>query len=100
MTVEKEKDGNTLKVWITGSVDSNTSQELREELTGELSDMMEVRFDMKDMDYISSAGLRVILETYQNLDERDGAVVICNVREEIRDIFILAGYEEFMEMEY
>lgn len=97
MTVEKKKNNDTITVIITGSVDANTSPELRDEILGELDDVMCLIFDMKDMDYISSAGLRVLLEVYQILEEKDGRVIIENVREELHDIFELTGFSDYME---
>ena len=98
MTVKKEKDNNKLIVRITGSVDTNTSEELRNEIIDELDDIAVVWFDMKEMDYISSAGLRVLLETYQTIEPDEGKIVLANVREELREIFVLAGFSGFMEM--
>ena len=98
MTVKKEKDNNKLIVRITGSVDTNTSEDLRNEIIDELDDIAVVWFDMKEMDYISSAGLRVLLETYQTIEPDEGKIVLANVREELREIFVLTGFSGFMEM--
>ncbi len=98
MTAKKEKDNNRLIVRITGSVDVNTSEELRNEIIDELDDIALVWFDMKEMDYISSAGLRVLLETYQMIEPNEGKIVLANVREELRQIFVLTGFSDFMEM--
>ncbi len=98
MTVEKEKNKDILIVRIIGSLDAGTSEQLRAELEGELDDVTFVRFDLKDMDYISSAGLRVILEVYQALEDRGGKVALDNVTEDLREIFEDTGFSEFMEM--
>ena len=98
MTVEKEKNGDSLIVKINGSVDANTAGELRGELIDELDDVRLVHFHMEEMDYISSAGLRVIMEVYQTLEEKDGTVVLERVREEVKDIFERTGFADFMEM--
>lgn len=98
MTVEKEKNNDTLTVRINGSVDANTADGLRDKLIGELDDVTLVRFEMKEMDYISSAGLRVLLEVYQMICNNGGKVVLAGVREEVRDIFELSGFTDFMEM--
>lgn len=98
MTVEKEKNGGCLNVKIDGSVDVNTSQGFRSEIIDELDDVSLVRFDMEKMDYISSAGLRVILEIFQILDDKGGRVSLVNVRDEVREIFEVTGFTNFMEM--
>lgn len=97
MTVEKKKNDDALLVMITGSVDANTSAGLRDEIVDELDDVACLTFDMTDMDYISSAGLRVILEAYQILEEKDGKVILENVREELMSIFELTGFSDYME---
>ena len=97
MTVEKKKNDDVLLVMITGSVDANTSAGLRDEIVDELDDVACLTFDMTDMDYISSAGLRVILEAYQILEEKDGKVILENVREELMYIFELTGFSDYME---
>lgn len=97
MTVEKKKNNDTIIVMITGSVDANTSRELRDEVVKELDDIMCLIFDMTYMDYISSAGLRIILEAYQILEEKGGRVIVENVREELMYIFNLTGFSDYME---
>ncbi len=98
MTVEKEKNKDILIVRITGSLDANTAEQLRAELEGELDDVTLVHFDMRDLDYISSAGLRVIMAVYLELDDRGGKVELDNVIEDLREIFEDAGFSEYMEM--
>ncbi len=98
MTVEKEKNGGCLNVKIDGSVDVNTSQGFRSEIIDELEDVSLVRFDMEKMDYISSAGLRVILEIFQILEDKGGRVSLVNVREEVREIFEVTGFTAVMEI--
>lgn len=98
MTVKKERSEDTLTVWINGSVDASTAGGLRDEVVGELDGVTAAEFEMKEMDYISSAGLRVLLEVYQILQDRKGKVRLSGVREEVRDIFELAGFDNFMEM--
>ena len=99
MTVKKEKNGNILNVAISGSLDINTAPQLKAELEGELDDVDEVYFDLKETDYTSSAGLRVILGAYQVLDEKDGRMVLKNVNETFMNILDETGFTEFLEIE-
>lgn len=98
MTVEKEKSNDMLTVRIYGSVDASTADDLRDILIGELDDVCLVRFETKEMDYISSAGLRVLLEVYQTICDRDGKVVLTGAREEVMDILEVAGFIDFLEI--
>ncbi len=99
MTVTKEKDGNILTVTIEGEVDAKTAPQLREEMEGELDDVMEVYFDLKDCTYTSSAGLRVFLGAYQILEEKDGRMVLRGVNDAFYDILETTGFTDFLEIE-
>lgn len=98
MTVKKEKTDDTLRVEIEGSVDAVTAPELERELLPELSDVKSIIFDMKDMDYISSAGLRVLLKVYQITSVKQSPIILENVRDELMYIFNDSGFAKFMEI--
>ena len=98
MTVKKEKTDDTLRVEIEGSVDAVTSPELERELLPELSDVNSIIFNMKDMDYISSAGLRVLLFSHQTVS-KNGTMIIRNLTDEVKDIFEVTGCADAMNIE-
>lgn len=99
MTVTKEKKGNVLTVSIEGAIDIQTAPQLKQELDGELDDVMEVYFDMKGSDYTSSSGLRVLLGTYQLLEKKGGRMVLKNVNNLLMDILKMTGFTDFLEIE-
>ncbi len=99
MTVTKEKNGTVLSVAIAGSLDTKTAPQLSKELEGELEDVTEVIFDLKDTDYTSSAGLRVFLGTYQTLEQKDGRMVLRHVNQAFMEILELTGFTDFLEIE-
>jgi anti-sigma B factor antagonist len=99
MTVTKEKNGEVLKVAISGELDIKTAPELKAELDGELDDVTEIYFDLKDCPYTSSAGLRVFLGAYQVLDEKDGRIVLQNVNDLFKGILEETGFADFLERE-
>ena len=99
MTVKKEKSGEKLTVTTEGTVDIKTAPQLRDALEGEIDDVMEVIFDLKGTDYFSSAGLRVILGVYQDLDDKDGRMVVKNVNDELMEILEMTGFTDFLEFE-
>ncbi len=98
MKVEKERNGEQLKVKVIGSIDANTDKELLAQLDGELEGVSELRFDMTDMDYISSAGLRVMLEFYQTIEDNNGKMALDHVREDLLEIFKLTKFTDFIEI--
>lgn len=99
MTVTKDKKGDVLTVGIAGSLDAKTAPELSKALEGELDDVSEVVFDLKETEYTSSAGLRVFLGTYQKLEEKDGRMVLKNVNPAFMEILELTGFTDFLEIE-
>ncbi|WP_026511527.1 STAS domain-containing protein [Butyrivibrio sp. LC3010] len=98
MNIYKEREGSILKVKIKGSVDAVTAPELDKAIENEIPDITDVLMDCKDMDYISSAGLRVILKTYQSLLGKGGKVVIEHVKSELMYIFEDTGFIKFIEI--
>ncbi|MCR5054694.1 MAG: STAS domain-containing protein [Lachnospiraceae bacterium] len=99
MTINKEKNGDALTVTIAGALDIKTAPELSAALEGELDDVNEVYFDMKECDYTSSAGLRVILGTYQVMEEKDGKMALRNVNKPFMDILEVTGFLDFLDVE-
>ena len=99
LTIEKKKDAETLTVKLTGQMDTSNAHEFTEALEGELSDVMELRVDMEELEYTTSSGLRALLEAYQELDEKDGRMVLVRVNEEIREILNVTGFDKFLDIE-
>ena len=97
MTVTKEKNGSVLNVAISGSLDINTAPMLKAELEGELDDVDEVYFDLKETDYTSSAGLRVLLSAQKTMNDR-GSMKIVHVNETIMEIFEVTGFSDIPDI--
>jgi anti-sigma B factor antagonist len=98
-TVEKKRDGDKLYISIDGTLDANNAPVLSKALEGELADTNELYFDLAKMDYTSSVGLRVLLKAYQEIDEKDGRMVLRNMNDDVKEIFTLTGFTEFIEIE-
>ncbi len=99
MTITKKKEAELLTVAIEGALDINTAPELAKELEGELDDVNEVYFDLGKTEYTSSAGLRVLLKTFQTLEKKNGRMVLKNVNEAFYDVLKLSGFTSFLEIE-
>lgn len=98
MNVKKIKDGNVLTVAIEGSLDIKTSPQLKEAMKGELDDVYGLIFDLSDCTYTSSAGLRVILESYQILSDRGGNLSIINANTVLYNALKLGGFTDFIDI--
>lgn len=98
MTIQKETQGTTLKVALTGRLDTMTAPELENELKSSLDGMEELRMDFSELEYISSAGLRVLLAA-QKIMNAQGRMVITGVGEAIMDIFEVTGFSDILTIE-
>lgn len=98
MTIEKKQEGNNLTVCLEGRLDTLTSPELEAEFRQSLTGITELVVDMEKLAYISSAGLRVLLSA-QKVMNKQGAMTIRNVSEEIMEIFEVTGFVDILTIE-
>ena len=98
MTINKTVEGGKLIIAPEGRLDTMTSPQLDAELDNSLKGVSALVFDFAGLDYISSAGLRVLLKAQKAMN-RQGSMVIRNVSDEIRDIFDVTGFLDIMTIE-
>lgn len=92
---EKRQDGVVILV-PKGRLDSNTSDDFEKRLLGLVNaGETSLIIDFKYLDYISSAGLRVLLKTAKELKRKNGQLAFCAVKDYIREIFELSGFVSF-----
>ena len=97
MKIDLKKEDKKLTIKLDGKLDTNTSPELDSKMS-ELEGMEEVIIDMKKLDYISSAGLRVLL-SMQKVMNKQGKMTIINVCENVMDIFEVTGFSDILDIE-
>ena len=95
MTIKERKEGNKLIVCVEGRIDTNTSPELTEYFQNHLKDVKELELNLKDVDYVSSAGLRAILFAQKTMDKQ-GKMEVSNVSKEIMETFELTCFTDFL----
>ena len=98
MQINQTKDGNTLTVGLEGRLDTTTAPQLEGELRTALTGVKELVMDLSKLDYVSSAGLRVLLSA-QKIMNRQGSMIIRNVKPEIMDIFEVTGFVDILSIE-
>lgn len=86
MNITKKKDGSKLVLDLEGRLDTMTAPQLEKELETSLPDTAELVLDMEKLDYISSAGLRVLLGAQKQMN-RQGSMELHHVCEEVQDVF-------------
>ena len=95
MTINKTKNGDALVVALEGRLDTMTAPELEAELKTALDGVETLTIDMAKLDYISSAGLRVLLST-QKVMGRRGGMTLTNVGAAIMEIFDVTGFADIL----
>lgn len=97
MTIEKAKDNGSLLIALEGRLDTATAPQLEAELKS-IDGIMKLTFDFEKLEYISSAGLRVLLAAQKIMDGQ-GSMVICHVNEIIMEIFEVTGFVDILSIE-
>ena len=99
MTIQKELTDGTLTVALEGRLDTTTAPELEQELKENMKYARNLVLDFGELEYISSAGLRVILMAQKTMTEKDG-MKITGVNELIAEIFDVTGFTDILTIEY
>lgn len=98
MTIEKKCNGTDLTLTLSGRLDTTTSPQLEAELKGCLSGVEHLVLDFAALDYLSSAGLRVLLAAQKQMN-RQGDMVVRHVNETIAEIFEVTGFSDILTIE-
>ena len=99
LNINNTIDGNKLTITLVGRMDTPAAASLEEELKDSLDNITEVIMDFQDLDYISSYGLRVLLTMQKNMEAKNGNMLILNVSESIKDIFVITGFDTILNYE-
>ena len=82
---------------LNGSLNSNTSPELEDKIFEAIkNESKNMILDFEDLDYISSAGLRVIMKTAKNLKKSEGMIVLCSMQDYVKEVFEIAGFDAYL----
>lgn len=95
MTINKEVNDSKLNIALVGRLDTTTSPELEKELKESLDDIRELVFDFTHLEYISSAGLRVLLAAQKTMNKQ-GSMTVCNVNETVMEVFEVTGFVDLL----
>lgn len=98
MTINKNAEGNSLTISIEGRLDTMTSPQLEAELKQSIDDVKELTFDFSGVEYVSSAGLRVLLAA-QKIMNRQGSMKLIGVSDEIMEVFEITGFSDILTLE-
>ncbi len=99
LNISKETEGTSLKLSLEGRLDTQTAPELDSVVTSSLDGITELIFDVKELQYISSAGLRVLLAAQKTMNNAAGKMILKNVSEEVKEIFDVTGFTSILTIE-
>ena len=95
MEIQKELTGNALTIKVIGRLDAASSPQLSKELTTALDGVTDLTFDLAELKYIASAGLRVLLVAQKRMNKQ-GAMKLANVSESVLEVLDMTGFASLM----
>ena len=98
MDIKKTKNDTTLTLAIQGRIDTTTAPQLEAELRSDIDGVTELYLDFTGVEYISSAGLRVLLSA-QKLMSRQGKMGLSHVNESVMEVFEVTGFSDILTIE-
>ena len=98
MKITKNVNGNIATIALEGRLDTTTAPELEKELKSVIESADALTLDFGSLDYISSAGLRVLLSAHKAMSKKGGMKVV-NVNELVREVFDVTGFSDIPTIE-
>ncbi len=98
MNIKKKLEGTTLTLALEGRLDTTTSPDLEETLASALDGVTALVFDFAKLDYLSSAGLRVLLSAQKRMN-RQGSMKLVHVNDAVKEVFDITGFADFLTVE-
>ena len=98
MTIEKKINQDAVTLIVSGRLDTQTAPELEKELDAVLAGLKELTFDMTNLEYVSSAGLRVILKAQKAMNTQ-GSMKLTGVNDSIMEVFDITGFLDILTIE-
>ena len=98
MTIDKKVEGTKTQLKIAGRLDTSTAPELETTIDACISGVEELIIDFEGLEYVSSAGLRVILKA-QKIMNKQGSMKIINVNDTIMEVFDITGFADVLTIE-
>lgn len=98
LNINKTIENSAMTIALEGRLDTITSMELEQSIKESLEDIQELTLDLEKLDYISSAGLRVLLSTQKVMNEK-GSMKVIHVNDVVMEIFEVTGFTDILTIE-
>lgn len=99
MKVNQIKKGNTITIEIDGRLETGTAPELEVELNKVVPVCQDLILDFAKLEYVSSAGLRVLLTAQKTMNAKGGNMKIININDVVREVFNITGFTSILTIE-
>jgi len=99
MQITEDKKGDVVVLALSGKLDATTSKTFQDKLLADINSG-DRRFvvDLSQVEYVSSSGLRVFLLASKRLNSSDGKIVLCSLKDHVRQVFDLAGFSSILSI--
>ena len=98
MNIIKKENGDALEVALQGRLDTMTAPQLEQELKSCLGGVKELTLDLEGLEYISSAGLRILLKTQKQI-QKTGTMIVRGANDMVLEIFEVTGFNDILTIE-
>lgn len=98
MEILNKKNGTELTLFLSGRLDTNTAPQLESEIASSISGVTDLILDIEKLEYISSAGLRVLLAAQKTMNKQ-GTMTVKNVCDDIKEVFDITGFSDILSIE-
>jgi anti-sigma B factor antagonist len=95
MEINVKSSGQVTVVVVAGDIDSNTAPQAQEQILPLVQPAAKIVLDMSGVEYMSSAGLRMLLSMYRQISRQNGSIVLVGLAEEIKDTMSVTGFLNF-----
>lgn len=99
LKIEKVSSDASLTIKLEGRLDTTTAPQLEAEVKNGLSGVKDLVFDMHELEFVSSAGLRVLLLAQKAMNKQQGTMIIRHVISEVRKVFDVTGFSRILTIE-
>ena len=98
MEIKKEKKDNKMTAYVSGKIDTSTSEKFLSTIENDLDSIDFLTLDFSNLDYISSSGLRVLLMLYKKMIAKNGKMILTGCNEIISEIFDITGFSDIFNI--
>ena len=99
MQIESNKTDSRLDLKLSGRLETSTAPQLQEIVDNELEGISELQMDIEHIEYVSSAGLRVLLAASKKMKGKGGSMIVSHVNDDVMEVFEITGFKEILNIQ-